>query len=141
MFYGGQQRFEKWFDPAPHHLAPDCSLLTTLSRAKSKPTHALMDAMTLVQSGFVAGFPSANAFTAATTTATIPPAPNSVVLQLALILFFLLLSDFAARYGEQVESPVVKVSSRVSKHFNQKRLAAKNGATDCTADQSCFYGD
>ena len=114
--------------------------MTTLSRANSNPTQALIEAITLVQSGLVDGFPSNSALQAAATTVTIPPTPNNVVRQDALI-FCLLFSDFVERYDEQTEPPVVIVASLVAKHLNEKRLATKNGATDCTADQCRFYSD
>ena len=63
-----------------------------------------------------------------------PPTPNNVVLQDALI-FCLLFSDFAERYDEQIESQVVRVASLVSKHLNEKRLATEDDTANRTADQ------
>jgi hypothetical protein len=101
-----------------------CSLVTLLSRANSKPMHALTDAITLVQSGFVAGLPSNSALHAEATTVTMPPTPNNVVLQLALILFLLFSCVAAAPRDGQIPTLVEPIVSRASKNFHQQRFAA-----------------
>ena len=99
-----------------------------------------MDAITLVQSGLVAGLPSNSALHAAATTVTMPPTPNNVVLHDALI-FCLLFSDFVERYDEQIEPLVERVASLVAKNLNEKRLAAEYHTANRTADQRRFYSD
>ena len=69
-----------------------------------------------------------------------PPTPNNVVLQDALI-FCLLFYDFAERYDEQIELPFVRVASLVAKHFNKKRFTTEYHAANRTANQCRFDSD